>query len=179
MVIPVYRVTSTINGNYVQVLSEGGSTHNFFQEQLAVYPGLPITPSKHFTVQVGNGETLHYFGHYSKVSVLLQQQIFEIDLYVIHLQGADLVLGVQWLELLGPVTTDYKALTMDFTWRGFSVHLQGDLVATAATISSSSLSRLCATGEVGTCYQLWSLTISSPTIASISFPDADIAAILH
>ncbi|GAV84453.1 hypothetical protein CFOL_v3_27897, partial [Cephalotus follicularis] len=45
------RLTGTINGNYVQVLIDGESTHNFIQEQLAVYPALPITPSKHFTTR--------------------------------------------------------------------------------------------------------------------------------
>lgn len=41
---------------------------------------------------------------------------FSITLYVVPLEGYDLVLGVQWLRTLGPVLWDFKHLSMSF-WR--------------------------------------------------------------
>ena len=44
---------------------------------------------------------------------------------VLPLRGCDLVLGVQWLQTLGPITWDFTALTMEFTLRSQLVKLQG------------------------------------------------------
>ena len=35
-------------------------------------------------------------------------------------------LGIQWLELLGPVITNCKVLTMDFQWNDRTIHLIGE-----------------------------------------------------
>ncbi|CAL9224635.1 unnamed protein product [Arabidopsis halleri] len=39
---------------------------------------------------------------------------FQADLMVIPLRGCDMVLGVQWMETLGPITCDFKKLEMQF-----------------------------------------------------------------
>ena len=45
-----------------------------------------------------------------------------MDLLIFPILGADVVLGIQWLELLGPVVINYKLLTVDFQWKGKAVH---------------------------------------------------------
>lgn len=37
-----------------------------------------------------------------------------------------MIIGVQWLETLGPVTTNWKTQTMQFQWEGRSILLVGD-----------------------------------------------------
>ncbi|GAV88904.1 RVP_2 domain-containing protein [Cephalotus follicularis] len=103
------RLNGVVNGKAICILIDGGSTHNFIQAQVASYLGLAITQSQHFTVQVGNGQSLSCLGLCSQVQVTMQHQSFTINLFVIHLQGADIVLGVQWLQLLGPVTIDLQS----------------------------------------------------------------------
>ncbi|KAH9685459.1 hypothetical protein KPL70_013963 [Citrus sinensis] len=39
--------------------------------------------------------------------------------------GLDMVLGVQWFEMLGSMVCNWKQLTMDFTWENKSCRLQG------------------------------------------------------
>ena len=61
-----------------------------------------------------------------EVKLCLQGHIFCMDLFILPIQGVDVVLGIQWLELLGHVVIDYKLLTMDFQWKGKTVHLIGE-----------------------------------------------------
>ena len=51
----------------VQVLVDGGSTHNFVQERLALFLRLQIVPLPHFQVLVENGEKISYSGKCSEV----------------------------------------------------------------------------------------------------------------
>lgn len=44
---------------------------------------------------------------------------------MLPLEGADVVLVVQWLQKLGPVTMDYSALSMSFMWHNQKVSLSG------------------------------------------------------
>jgi hypothetical protein len=37
------------------------------------------------------------------------------DLYVMDLPDTNIILGVQWLSALGPITTNYKTMEMSFT----------------------------------------------------------------
>lgn len=46
-----------------------------------------------------------------------------MDLFVLPLSGAELVLGVQWIKILGPILSDYAKLTMRFSKDGTPVHL--------------------------------------------------------
>ena len=52
------RLVGHISGNPVLVLIDGGSTHNFIQEQLVAQLGLPCRPTTPLKVMVGNGQYL-------------------------------------------------------------------------------------------------------------------------
>ena len=39
-----------------------------------------------------------------------------IDFYVLPIEEPEIVLGYQWLHMLGLVVHDYPALSMEFTW---------------------------------------------------------------
>lgn len=56
------RLQGDIAGKQLQILIDGGSRHNFFQERVARYLGLDITPSPHFSVIVGNRDNLKCVG---------------------------------------------------------------------------------------------------------------------
>nr|GFC61169.1 retrotransposon-related protein [Tanacetum cinerariifolium] len=52
--------------------------------------------------------------------------VIEVDLYVLPMQGPDVVLGIQWLQNLGKVTHDYAHQTMEFTLLDTTYSLKGD-----------------------------------------------------
>lgn len=41
-----------------------------------------------------------------------------MDVILFPLAGCDLILGMQWLRTLGPITWDCSELTMEFTMNG-------------------------------------------------------------
>ncbi|KAJ0008397.1 hypothetical protein Pint_29444 [Pistacia integerrima] len=119
------RLHSNLLGHPVEVLVDGGSTHNFLQERVALHLGIPITASPNTTVMIGNGKTLHCSGVCADVELILDGHKFLLDLFVLPIKGANLVLGTQWLSTLGPILMDYKAFTLSFTWQCNSLILHG------------------------------------------------------
>ncbi|CAA0830138.1 Unknown protein, partial [Striga hermonthica] len=66
---------------------------------------LPAWP---FEVRVANGERLQCTESFRKLPIKFNGVTVKADLYALPLVGPDVVLGVQWLEGLGKVTTDYR-----------------------------------------------------------------------
>ncbi|XP_068636058.1 uncharacterized protein [Aristolochia californica] len=56
---------------------------------------------------------------------LRSSNTMQVDLLVIPLVGFNLVLGVKWLQLLGPILWDFHARTMTFTAQQGQITLQG------------------------------------------------------
>ena len=110
------RVTGKMGRHEVMVLIDSRSTHNFSSNRLANMLRFPIIPTETFPVRVANGERLTCQGRYDKVQVELQGTEFYLTLFSLPLSGLDLVLSVQWLEMLGSVVCNWKQLTMDFIW---------------------------------------------------------------
>jgi hypothetical protein len=108
------RFTASINNHSVTVLVDSGSSHNIIQPRIASFLNLPIQPLSAFTVMVGNGEHLHCTGLCNDVSVTVNKHTFNLSLYVLPIQGADVVLGVQWLQTLGPFVSDFTIPSMQF-----------------------------------------------------------------
>lgn len=96
----------------IVVLIDSGSTHNFISKHMATMLKLPVIPTKSYNVKVANGEPLKCQGRFENVPVDLQGIPFVLTLYALPLIGLDMVLGVQWLEQLGPVLCNWKQLTM-------------------------------------------------------------------
>ncbi|XP_061371285.1 uncharacterized protein LOC133313888 [Gastrolobium bilobum] len=138
-----FRMIGSAHGFKVQILIDSGSTHNFITNRVAKHLQLPIQAIKKFKVQVGNGDSLFCEGLCAKVPIILQQvHLFDIDLYVLDLNGADIVLGVQWLSTLGPVMTDYENLTMSFHHKSQPILLKGNTSLTPTPITNSQLHKL-------------------------------------
>ena len=75
---------------------------------------------------VGNGEVLKCERLCSAVPIHIQKHVFLVDFYILPIQGAYVVFGVQWLQLLGPIMVDYQKLTMEFDWADEHIQLQGE-----------------------------------------------------
>lgn len=74
---------------------------------------------------VDNGDTLQCTSTCTKVLVTLAKTLYYIDFFILHISGANIVLGTQRLQTLGPILTNYASLTTHFQWNGMAFHLQG------------------------------------------------------
>lgn len=95
---------------------------------------------------------------------------FIVDLHVLPISGANVVLGVQWLKLLGPVLTNYNTLVMQFFYDGTLVQLQGDIDA-SLSLSSPQFFCLCRKQNDGLYYHITLLSPSTPSCPT-DLPDA-------
>lgn len=109
----------------VVILIDSRLTHNFLSDKVAKTLQLPVVPTKPFTVHVANGERLFYHERYEKVPVDLQGTKFSLNFYSLPLVGLDMILGIQWLEMLGTVVCNWKSLTMGFNWENKACRLLG------------------------------------------------------
>ncbi|XP_041011265.1 uncharacterized protein LOC121255036 [Juglans microcarpa x Juglans regia] len=100
------RIAAKICAHDVIVLIDSGSTHNFISERMANLLLLPVVPMETFMARVANGENLRCQGRFEEIQINLQGTIFSLTLYSLPLTGLDVVLGIQWLEILGSVVCD-------------------------------------------------------------------------
>lgn len=84
-----------ISGHPLLLLVDGGSTHNFVQQQLVTQLGLPCRATTPLRVMVGNGQYLECTSICDAIDIQIQDHTFTIDLHVLPVSGANVVLGVQ------------------------------------------------------------------------------------
>nr|GMD14745.1 Ty3/gypsy retrotransposon protein [Ipomoea batatas] len=122
--------------------------------RLANFLYLPIDRTTQFPVAVGNGEKIHSEGTCPHVKFEMQGAEFEADFHVLEFAGADVILGIQWLEGLGKVVTDHKDLTMEFEHKGKPVKLIGRHTPTVLPITCHQLMRLQQIDAMAQCFLL-------------------------
>lgn len=109
----------------VVVLIDKGSTHSFVNPNVAKRVNLYTNGSHKLTVMVANGEWVPHLGCCVVVTFQLQGQSFYAQLYSLPSAEFDLVLGMNWLYLLGLIFWDFTKLTMKSTWHRKAIQFQG------------------------------------------------------
>ncbi|KAK0586178.1 hypothetical protein LWI29_002300 [Acer saccharum] len=90
---------------------------------------------------VTSGEKLVSPGKCSYVPFKLQKVTFMADFFILPLEGYNVVLGTQWLRVLGPIQWDFGKLQMAFKWENREVVLRG-LTGMSSNISDTPLTKL-------------------------------------
>ncbi|XP_028237026.1 uncharacterized protein LOC114416364 [Glycine soja] len=164
------RFIGAISGHPLLLLVDGGSTHNFVQQQLVTQLGLSCRTTSPLRVMVGNGQYLECHSICDTIFVQIQNHSFTVDLHVLPISGANVVLGVQWLKSLGPVLTDYSTLSMQFIHNDQLITLQGDPEASLSSMTSSQFRRLCRTQPQGLYFQITVLSDDTPPSSPDTLP---------
>lgn len=107
------------------VLIDSGSTHNFMDTSVANQLGCKVSPPGLARVTVADGGQLRVAGRIEKFKWNFQNHSFQADFMVIALGNCDMVLGVQCLRTLGPITWDFDRLVMQFKFDSMTVTLNG------------------------------------------------------
>ncbi|KAJ1704458.1 hypothetical protein LUZ63_004237 [Rhynchospora breviuscula] len=156
------RMLGYISSHQVQILVNSGSINNFISRHTAQFLKLPASPTTLFRVRVGNSAALQCNELCKEISLSIQSHSFTTDLFVLDLEGSDVVLGVQWLETLGPILTDWSKLHMEFNYKGQQIHLQGEGKPNAKAISSTGLNKLITSKGVGSSYMCFTVLTPEP-----------------
>jgi len=133
------RFIGQLRNKKVMLLVDGGSTHNFIDETIVSKFGLPVNCEKKFQVIVANREKINCVGQCLALTINIEGYPVTADFYILLVATCQLVLGVQWLETLGPLEMDYKKLTMSFTEDGVSHTFNGIKPTSIAALSEKEL----------------------------------------
>ena len=97
-----------------------------------------------------------------------------MDLYVLPIEGLDVVMGIQWLQLLGCVSHDYAAMTMEFNWDGSIVILRGETSLSLKPIIFNQFQVLLYHEDIHSLFELNMvpkiMTCGVTTASSLEFP---------
>ncbi|GJU03263.1 ty3-gypsy retrotransposon protein [Tanacetum coccineum] len=146
------RITGHIRNRPVSILIDSGSTHNIIQPRIALSLAIPTNTVTPFSVMVGNGDFLTCDGFCPDVTLHLEKQPFQIPFFILPIQGADLVLGMQWLSQLGRIEADFSIPYITFISNNKPITLKGDPLAT--TITASTLTSLCRKNSIASIHTL-------------------------
>nr|GEV32001.1 transposon Ty3-G Gag-Pol polyprotein [Tanacetum cinerariifolium] len=133
------RLPGRIQHKDVVVLVDGGSTHNFVDQELVNRLGLQVDPTVNFSVVVANRDKLACTGRVRNLSLVVQGCVISIDFFVLLVAACPIVLGVQWLKTLGPIEFDFNNLTMGFHIAGSHHKLQGLKASELSALKSHEL----------------------------------------
>ena len=110
----------------VRVLIDTGASHSFISQALVEKLELPISATAAFWVKVGSAHQFKSQGSCEGVSLQLPYLEVNQRLFLFPLDGAEIVLGLDWLETLGDVWANFKEATLKILWKGKKVVLKGD-----------------------------------------------------
>jgi hypothetical protein len=79
---------------------------------------IPTVEFKGFKVEVAGGSTMPCDRYIPGMTLTLGGHELVQDVYLMDLPDTNIILGVQWLNLLGPITANYKTMEMSFTEEG-------------------------------------------------------------
>ena len=98
------RVLGQINGHWVVILLDTGSSHNFLDAILVKTLQLAVDTTRILEVKVANRDLIRTNGECKDLMLKMQGNNFLVNLHVLTLGGCDVVLGTQWLCTLGLIS---------------------------------------------------------------------------
>eukprot|EP00253_Pinus_taeda_P003924 PITA_03924 len=115
--VPKYltlRIRGTVRDQRVSILVDSGATHNFIDAQMVERRGIPTESFDGFSVLVPRDQTMVCARYVLELSMTMGTYTLTDHFFVVNISNTNIVLGVQWLITLWKVTTDWKALEMEW-----------------------------------------------------------------
>ncbi|XP_074323394.1 uncharacterized protein LOC141660315 [Apium graveolens] len=117
--------------------------------------GVPIADYGGFGVALGNGDSICGKGLCRGVSLQLEGTVeVRDDFLPLELGNSDVILGVQWLETLGNVVSNWKTQVMQYEADGKTVTLVGDPALVHSEISLKAMLKTILEERGGICLEL-------------------------
>jgi hypothetical protein len=121
-----FKIKGVVQGQRETMLIDGGASHNFIDIAMVERRHIPTIVFEGFLVEVEGGRTIACDRYIPQMSLTLGRYTLTHDFYVVDILDTNIILGVQWLSTLGPITTNYKTMEMSFnTEEGRRVTLKG------------------------------------------------------
>ena len=109
----------------MRVMIDTGASHNFISQELVQKLKLPILQTSEFCVTVGNGQQIRSHGICKSVEIQFPELKVQQNCFLFPLEGAEVVLGLAWLDTLGDVRANFKESRLQFKEEGKRVTVRG------------------------------------------------------
>ena len=101
-----------------------------------------LYPTPQFQVMVANGGNINCSGKFHNMKLTMWEYVLNSPMLYIPMGGADVVLGVQWLQSLGTVAFNFQEIFLKIFSEGKEVELQGIARNPGKIISSNVMKKL-------------------------------------
>eukprot|EP00253_Pinus_taeda_P028551 PITA_28551 len=143
------KIRGFIKHRPVVFLIDSGSTHNFIHQKVTEAVHCSVRAVSNFQVQIADGGTMKCEGRCENVKLQMGDYQLKTYMFVIHMGGCDIVLGAEWLRILGPITMDFQELYMSFKQNNSTHTLCGLQAGAPSIINSHRMEKLLKKGHYG------------------------------
>ena len=102
------KIEGYIKNKKVIVLIDSGSTNNFIHCKIAKELNCFLYPAPKCQVVVANGGTINCCWRCHNIKLSMWECVLNSPLLSIPMGGADVVLGIQWLQSLGTIAFNFQ-----------------------------------------------------------------------
>jgi hypothetical protein len=102
------KIEGYIKKKKVIVLIDSGSTHNFIHDKLAKDLNFFVYLAPEFQVMIVDGGTINCSRKCNKINLTMGGYVMNSPMIAIPMGGADVVLGIQWLQSLGTMAFNFQ-----------------------------------------------------------------------
>ena len=173
------RLHGWVQGREVLMLVDSGSSHSFICESLATQLQGVVKAKHPLTVRVANGGVMRCDQELPACPWQTHGVTFDTNLKVLPLGCYDVILGIDWLAQHSPMKVHWLEKTMDFDYKGDTVHLQGARanISQCHQLSSDELTELLQRSGVARMVQLYAAEQGEPIITEVPVP-AEVEALI-
>ena len=150
------------------MLIDSGSSHNFIHFKVAKEFNCILYQVLECQVMVANGRTINCFGKCHNIKITMGDYVLNSPMISIPMGGADVALGVKWLQSFGTIAFNFQEIFLKLFSKGNEVELQGIARKLGNIISSNVMKNLLKKDQQGLIAQLCSLEV--PTSKSSISP---------
>ena len=119
------KLEGYLQGVPILFLIDSGASHNYITRELVTLLNLSVLETKQYVVSLGDGSKRISQGRCEGMIIKVGQEVLKLDAYILELGGIDIILGMEWLETLGEVKTDWRKKTMSYEQGGKFITLEG------------------------------------------------------
>ncbi|XP_057251720.1 uncharacterized protein LOC104883522 isoform X2 [Beta vulgaris subsp. vulgaris] len=135
------KMEGAIHGHKVIVMVDPGATHNFISLNTVKRLQIPVTSTQPFGVSLGTGAEIQGRGECKGVPLIIQGTLVCEDYLPLHLGNSDVILGIQWLEKLGTMVTNWRTQTLQYKDGSHTITLQGNPALSRSGVSLKAMFR--------------------------------------
>lgn len=155
------RIRGSKGTRTLYLLINSGSSHNFLDNRLAKQLGCELQTIPSLKISAANGNHLVCKEVCKQFSFKMQGHEFAADFLILPLDNFDMILGIQWLTVLGDIMWNFNKLKMKFSVGKEQFCLQGEKGKGVKMVSEANLQKMLSRDAQLAFTQCYALTIQS------------------